>query len=45
MIKVPVSNADTALRAAVLEVVREVEETVNIVEADIIVSVGRGMRD
>jgi len=44
VVRVPVSNADTASRAAVLEVVREVEETVNIVEADIIVSGGRGMR-
>jgi electron transfer flavoprotein alpha subunit len=44
VVKVAVSNADTASRAAVLEVVREVEETVNIVEADIIVSGGRGMR-
>jgi electron transfer flavoprotein alpha subunit len=44
LVKVPVSEAETASRAAVLEVVREVEETVNIVEADIIVSGGRGMR-
>jgi electron transfer flavoprotein alpha subunit len=44
LVKVPVTNADTASRASILEVVKEVEETVNIVEADIIVSGGRGMR-
>jgi electron transfer flavoprotein alpha subunit len=44
LVRVPVSDADTASRTSVLEVVKEVEETVNIVEADIIVSGGRGLK-
>ncbi len=41
---VEVSNQDAASRTSVLEVVKEIEETVNLTEADIIVSGGRGMK-
>jgi electron transfer flavoprotein alpha subunit len=44
LVKVAVTNADVASRTSILEVVKEIEETVNIVEADIIVSGGRGMK-
>jgi electron transfer flavoprotein alpha subunit len=44
LIRVPVTDADAASRTSVLETVRELEETVNIVEADIIVSGGRGLK-
>jgi electron transfer flavoprotein alpha subunit len=44
IVRVPVSEADAATRARVAEVVKEVEETVNIVEADVIVAGGRGVK-
>jgi electron transfer flavoprotein alpha subunit len=44
LVKVPVTDADVASRTSIAEVVKEVEETVNIVEADVIVAGGRGMR-
>jgi electron transfer flavoprotein alpha subunit len=43
-VHVEVSNQDAASRTSVLEVVKEIEETVNLTEADIIVSGGRGMK-
>jgi len=44
VIKVDVSEADVASRTSILEVVKEVEETVNLTEADVIVSGGRGLK-
>ena len=43
IIKVEPKEGDDAVRARVIEFVEEVESTVNIAEADIIVSGGRGM--
>jgi electron transfer flavoprotein alpha subunit len=43
-IRVDVSNEDAVSRLSLLEVVKEVEETVNITEADVIVSGGRGLK-
>lgn len=44
LVRVPVTDADLAARTTVLETVRELEETVNIVEADVIVAGGRGLK-
>ena len=44
LVRVPVSDADAASRTRILETVKEAEETVNIAEADVIVSGGRGMK-
>jgi electron transfer flavoprotein alpha subunit len=44
LIRVPVTDADVASRTTVLETVKELEETVNIVEADVIVAGGRGLK-
>ncbi|HMD69529.1 MAG TPA: electron transfer flavoprotein subunit alpha [Chitinivibrionales bacterium] len=42
---VDVANSDLAIRTTIVNVVREASSTVNITEADIIVSGGRGMQD
>jgi electron transfer flavoprotein alpha subunit len=44
LIRFSVEGPDVASRTSVLEVVKEVEETINITEADIIVSGGRGIK-
>lgn len=44
LVRVPISNVDVASRTSILEIVKEVEETINIAEADIIVSGGRGLK-
>ncbi len=44
LVRVPVTDADLASRTTVLETVKELEETVNIVEADVIVAGGRGVK-
>jgi electron transfer flavoprotein alpha subunit len=44
VVRIDVSNADAASRTNVLEVVKEIEETINLAEADVIVSGGRGMK-
>jgi electron transfer flavoprotein alpha subunit len=44
IVRVQAGSAETASRTKILEFVREVEETVNIAEADVIVSGGRGMK-
>jgi len=44
IIRVELTPDDLASRTKVLEVIKEEEETVNITEADIIVSGGRGMK-
>jgi electron transfer flavoprotein alpha subunit len=44
IIRFPVEDSDIASRTKVLEVVREVEETINITEADVVVSGGRGLK-
>jgi electron transfer flavoprotein alpha subunit len=44
VVRFEISNQDAASRTSVLEVVKEIEETVNLAEADIIVSGGRGMK-
>jgi len=44
LIRIEVSDPDVASRMSILEVVKEVEETINITEADIIVSGGRGIK-
>ncbi len=44
LVRVPVADADLAARTTVLETVKELEETVNIVEADVIVAGGRGLK-
>lgn len=44
LVRVPISNVDVASRTSILEIVKEVEETINITDADIIVSGGRGLK-
>jgi electron transfer flavoprotein alpha subunit len=44
IVRVRVESAETASRTRLVEFVREIEETVNIAEADVIVSGGRGMK-
>jgi electron transfer flavoprotein alpha subunit len=44
LIRVTVTDADVASRTTVIETVKELEETVNIVEADVIVAGGRGLK-
>jgi len=44
IIRVTVDENDTASRTRILEVIKEVEETINITEADIIVAGGRGLK-
>lgn len=44
LIRVEIKEPDLASRTKVMEVVKEVEETVNIMEADVIVSGGRGVK-
>ncbi len=44
LVRVPISNMDVASRTSILEIVKEVEETINIADADIIVSGGRGLK-
>jgi electron transfer flavoprotein alpha subunit len=44
LIRVEIKEPDIASRTKVLEVVKEVEETVNLMEADVIVSGGRGIK-
>lgn len=44
VIQIEVDHDDLASRTKILEVIKEVEETVNIVEADVIVSGGRGLK-
>ncbi len=43
VIKIDVKDPDTASRTSILEVIKDMEETVKLTEADIIVSGGRGM--
>ncbi|MBN2029714.1 electron transfer flavoprotein subunit alpha [bacterium] len=43
IIKIEVKDPDIASRTSILEVIKDVEETVKLTEADIIVSGGRGM--
>ena len=45
IIKITVDEADLASRIKVLEYVKEEEETINLAEADIIVSGGRGLKN
>jgi electron transfer flavoprotein alpha subunit len=45
VVTVTVSDEETATRAKVLESIEEAAETINIAEADIIISGGRGMRN
>ncbi|MCD6116928.1 FAD-binding protein [bacterium] len=44
VVRVDVTSQDAATRTKVLEVVKELEDTVNIAEADVIVSGGRGLK-
>jgi electron transfer flavoprotein alpha subunit len=44
LIKIDVSEQDVASHTSVLEVVKETEETINLTEADVIVSGGRGLK-
>ena len=44
IVQFQVEDSDLASRTKVLEVIREIEETINITEADIIVSGGRGLK-
>jgi electron transfer flavoprotein alpha subunit len=44
VVRMEVANSDATSRVSILEVVKEIEETINLAEADIIVSGGRGMK-
>jgi len=44
VVKVSVDDTDKRTRTKVLEVIKELEDTVNIAEADVIVSGGRGLK-
>jgi electron transfer flavoprotein alpha subunit len=44
IVRIKPKEQDVASRTRVLEVIKEVEETINITEADIIVSGGRGLK-